>query len=108
MNKEHVGVRKIDMIKGRFKTLAIATLSAIALAASLAVAQTVTPDQGTEQGTRSERRGGRRGAHKGHGWGGMRGGFFRQLNLTEDQQAKIKQIRETYADKNKPPGTDTK
>ena len=102
MNKEHVGVRETDMIKGRFKTLAIATLSAIALAASLAVAQTVTSDQGTEQGTRSERRGGRRGAHKGHGWGGMRGGFFRQLNLTEDQQAKIKQIRETYADKNKP------
>ena len=90
------------MIKGRFKTLAIATLSAIALAASIAVAQTVTTDQGTEQGTRSERRGGRRGAHKGHGWGGMRGGFFKQLNLTEDQQAKIKQIRETYAERNKP------
>ena len=42
---------------GRFKTLAIATLSAIALAASIAVAQTVTPDQGNTQGTRTERRG---------------------------------------------------
>jgi len=30
---------------GRFKTLAIATLSAIVLAASIAVAQTVTPNQ---------------------------------------------------------------
>ena len=90
------------MDKGRFKTLAIATLSAIALAASIAVAQTVTPDQGTQQGTRTERRGGR--GHKGHGWGGMRGdrGIFRQLNLTEDQQAKIKQIRETFAQSNKP------
>ena len=89
------------MIKRRYKTLAIATLSAIALAASLAVAQTVTTDQGTQQGTRTERRG-RRGEHKGHGWGGMRGGFFKQLNLTDDQQAKIKQIRETYAERNKP------
>jgi Spy/CpxP family protein refolding chaperone len=90
------------MNKGRFKTLAIATLSAIALAASIAVAQTVTPDQSNQQGTRIERRGGR-GQHKGHGWGGMRrGGFFKQLNLTDDQQAKIKQIRENFATQNKP------
>jgi Spy/CpxP family protein refolding chaperone len=87
---------------GRFKTLAIATLSAIALATSIAVAQSVTTDQGDAQGTRTERRGGR-GKHKGHGWGGMRqGGFFRQLNLTEDQQAKMKQIRESFAERNKP------
>ena len=89
---------------GRFKTVAIATLSAIALAASIAVAQTVTTDQGTEQGTRTERRGGRgRGEHKGHGWGGnRRGGFFGQLNLTEDQKTKMKQIRESFAERNKP------
>ena len=87
---------------GRFKTLAIATLSAIALAASIAVAQTVTTDQSNQQGTRTERRGGR-GQHKGHGWGGMRqGGFFKQLNLTEDQQTKIKQIHENFATQNKP------
>ncbi len=90
------------MNKGRIKIFAIATLSAIALAASIAVAQTVTTDQGSQQGTRTERRGGR-GGHKGHGWGGMReGGFFKQLNLTEDQKAKIKQIRETFAQTNKP------
>ena len=88
---------------GRFKTLAIATLSAIALAGSIAVAQTVTPDQGNTEGQRAERRGGRGRGEKGHGWGGMRhGGFFRQLNLTEDQKAKIKQIRESFAEKNKP------
>lgn len=87
---------------GRVKTVAIATLSAIALAASIAVAQTVTT-QGDQQGTRTERRGGFRGEHKGHGWGGMRdGGFFRQLNLTEDQKAKIKTIRENSAAQNKP------
>ena len=88
------------MNKGRVKTLAIATLSAIALAASIAVAQTVTTNQGTQQDTHAGHRGGR-GGHK--GWGGMReGGFFKQLNLTEDQKAKIKQIRETFAQTNKP------
>ena len=101
MNNEHVGVKKTAMNKGRFKTLAIATLSAIALAASIAVAQTVTTDQGAQQ--RTERRAGR-GGHKGHnGWRGMRaGGFFRQLNLTDDQKAKMKQIRESFAQTNKP------
>ena len=90
------------MNKGRFKTLAIATLSAIALAASIAVAQTVTTDQSNQQGTRTERRGGR-GQHKGHGWGGMReGGFFKQLNLTEDQKVKLEQIRQNFAERNKP------
>ena len=91
---------------GRFKTLAIATLSAIALAGSIAVAQTVTTDQGNTQGQRAERRGGHRGERKGRdgrGWGGMRsGGFFKQLNLTEDQKAKMKQIHETFAQTNKP------
>jgi protein CpxP len=87
---------------GRFKTLATATLSAIVLAASIAVAQTVTPNQDNTQGPRTERRGGR-GDHKGHGWGGMRrGGFFGQLNLTEDQKTKVKQIRESFAERNKP------
>jgi Spy/CpxP family protein refolding chaperone len=87
---------------GRFKVLAIATLSAIALAASIAVAQTVTNNQDNGQGARPEWRG-RRGDHKGHGFGGMReGGFFRQLNLTEDQKTKIKQIRESFAQNNKP------
>jgi len=94
---------KTEMKNGRIKTLAIATLSAIALAASIAVAQTVTNDQSNTQGTRTERRGRGRGEHKGQGWGGMRdGGSFRQLNLTEDQKAKVKQIRETYAERNKP------
>ncbi len=89
---------------GRFKMLAIATLSAIALAGSIVVAQTVTPDQGNTQDQRAERRGGRgRGLHKRQGWGGMRrGGFFRQLNLTEDQKAKMNQIRQSFAQTNKP------
>jgi len=86
------------MNKGRIKTVAIATLSAIALATSIAVAQTVTTDQSTQQGPH----GGRhfQGAH--NGWGGMRGGMFKQLNLTDDQKAKFKQIRESFATQNKP------
>lgn len=84
---------------GRFKMLAIAALSAIALAASMAVAQTVTTNQDNGQGQRHEWRG-RRG-HK--GMRGMRaGGFFRGLNLTDDQKAKMKQIRQSFAETNKP------
>ena len=87
------------MNKGRIKTFAIASFSAIALAASIAVAQTTT-NQGTQQGTPMERHGGR-GGHK--GFGEMReGGFFKQLNLTDDQKAKMKSIRENFAQTNKP------
>jgi periplasmic protein CpxP/Spy len=89
------------MNKGRFKKVAVASISAIALAGSIAVAQTVTPN--TQQGSQQMERHGGRGKHGGHGWGGMReGGFFRQLNLTEDQKAKMKQIHESFAEKNKP------
>ena len=94
------------MNKGRFKKLAIASISAIALAGSIAVAQTVTTDQNTQQqDQRMEHRGGqgKEGKHGGRGWGGMReGGFFRQLNLTEDQKAKMKQIHDSFAERNKP------
>ena len=91
------------MNKGRFKTLAIATLSAIALAASIAVAQTVNTQKDNTQGTHPEWRGRGRGDHQGDGMRGMRaGGFFKQLNLTEDQKAKMKQIRESFAQSNKP------
>ena len=86
----------------RFKTAAIAAISSIALAGSIVFAQTTTPDQSNQQGTRTERSGG--GKHRGHGFGGMRrgGGFFKQLNLTEDQKTKMKQIRENFAAQNKP------
>jgi Spy/CpxP family protein refolding chaperone len=87
----------------RFKTVAIGAISSIALAGSIVFAQTqtTTPDQSNQQGTRTERRGG--GKHGGHRWGGMRhGGGFKQLNLTEDQKAKMKQIRESFGERNKP------
>ena len=88
---------------GKFRMLAIATLSAIALAASIAVAQTVKTDQDNGQKSRGDwQRGGGRGERKDHGWGGMRGAFLQRLNLTDDQKAKIKQIRESAASRNKP------
>ena len=85
---------------GKFKMLAIASLSAIALTASIAVAQSMKTDQDNGK-PRSDWHGGR-GRGEGKGWGGMHGGVFSQLNLTDDQKAKMKQIRESFAATNKP------
>jgi len=82
----------------KVKVLAIASLSAVVLAASIAVAQSVkTETQGDK--------GGRRGWHgEGMKRGGHRGddALFNRLNLTDDQKAKLKQIRESFATTNKP------
>lgn len=77
--------------------LAIASLSAVALAASIAVAQSVKTDQPNQQGRRHEWRGQgmKRGFHRG-------GAFLNRLNLTDDQKAKMKQIRESFIASNKP------
>ena len=88
---------------GKFKMLAIASLSAIALMASIALAQTVKTDRDNGRGPRQGWQHGRgRGDGKHEGWGGMRGASLSQLNLTDDQKAKIKQIRESYGERNKP------
>jgi Spy/CpxP family protein refolding chaperone len=77
--------------------LAIASLSAVALAASLALAQSVKTDQANKQGPRHEWRGEgmKRGFH------GGRGAFLERLNLTDDQKAKMKQSRASFAERNK-------
>jgi periplasmic protein CpxP/Spy len=81
---------------GKFKViLAIASLSAVALAASIAVAQSVKTDQANPQGRRHEWRG------QGMKRGFHRDGAFNRLNLTDDQKAKMKQIRESFAERNK-------
>jgi protein CpxP len=93
---------------GKMQKLAIASLSAIALVASMAVAQTVQTDQGAQKPAgewhgRDGKRG--MGGHGkrmgGRGWG-MHGAFFKQLNLTDDQKAKMKAIRASFAERNKP------
>ena len=80
---------------GKVKMLAIASLSAVALIASIAVAQSVRTDRGS--GPRHQWRGDgmKRGFHGG-------GAFLNRLNLTDDQKAKMKQIRESFAERNKP------
>ncbi len=81
---------------GKFRViLAIASLSAVALAASIAVAQSVKTNQGDQQGRRQEWRG------QGMKRGFHRDGAFNRLNLTDDQKAKMKQIRESFAERNK-------
>jgi len=76
---------------GKMKVLAIASLSAVILIiGSIAVAQTVKTHRGQRQ----------RGALMGRGFGGDR--IFARLNLTDDQKAKIKQIRQSSRESNKP------
>ncbi len=81
---------------GKIKLLAIASLSAVVLViGSFAVAQSVKTHR--DNGSRREWRGEglKRGFHRGDA-------FFNRLNLTDDQKAKIKQLRESFAATNKP------
>ena len=82
---------------GKVKLLAIASLSAIVLTASIAVAQSVKTE--TQDG-----KGSRQGWHgKGMRHGSRGGGFlFSRLNLTDDQKAKMKEARASFATVNKP------
>jgi protein CpxP len=101
---------------GKIKTLTIASLSAVALAAPIAYAQTTSTNQGTQQTSSDKGRGegqgkgwGDRDGHsKGEGreWrgdregrGGMRGMMFRGVDLTDDQKAKMKQIGESFRER---------
>lgn len=96
---------------GKIKTLTIASLSAVALAAPIAFAQSTPTTQDQQQTTRGERRGGKgwgdhakhggfdKGGHRGRG--GMRGMMFRGVNLTEDQKAKMKTISESFRERTK-------
>lgn len=82
--------------------LALVSLSSIVLVASVAFAQTAGTTQDTQEKARGEWRGqGKRGGHRG-GFGGFRGGaMFHNLNLTDDQKARMKQIRESFGERTK-------
>ena len=86
----------------RIKTLALVSLSSIVLVASVAFAQTTsTTTQDTQQKARGEWRGhGKRGGHRG-GFGNFRGAGFHNLNLTDDQKARMKQIRQSFGEQTK-------
>jgi Spy/CpxP family protein refolding chaperone len=86
---------------GKLKTLTIASLSAVALAAPIAYAQSTSSTPENQQVTRGERRGGP--DKNGKGWGrkglghhGMRGGMFRGIELTEDQKTRMTQISDSF------------
>ena len=88
---------------GKIKTLTIASLSAVALAAPIAFAQTTSTTQDQQKMTRGEGhgRGEGRGQRKGWGgrggeFGGRGGGMFRGITLTDDQKVKMKQISESF------------
>jgi protein CpxP len=91
---------------GKIKTLTIASLSAIALAAPIAFAQSTGSTQNDQQ-IRGERHGqgkgwGGRGNKEGRGWGGARAGEmrgFHGITLTDDQKARMKQISQSFRER---------
>jgi protein CpxP len=93
---------------GRIQTLAVAGLSALALATPLALAQTAGGEQGQQkqEGTRGGRHGkggefdGRRGGEFDRG-GHFGGGMFRGIELTDAQKASLKQLRESFGERTK-------
>jgi protein CpxP len=86
----------------RIKMLALVSLSSIVLLASVAFAQTTGVTQENQEKARGESRGhGRRGGHRGFGKAGMGRGMFHNLNLTEDQKARMTQIRESFGTRTK-------
>ena len=87
---------------GRIQKLALAGVSALAIAAPVAIAQTTGGDQGGQQGKHERHengsgRGGRHGRRGGH-MGGM---MFRGLELTDAQKASLKQIRQSFGERTK-------
>ena len=84
--------------------LTLVSLSSIVLVASVAFAQTAGPNQDNKEKARGEWRGhGQRKGHRGFGGkGGFgRGAMFHNLNLTDDQKARMKQIRESFGERTK-------
>ena len=82
---------------GMIKTLTIASLSVLVLAVSIALAQTPSTTQPGEKLNKQGWQGHRGG---GHGYGRHMGGMmFRELNLTDDQKARMKQIGESFRER---------
>lgn len=80
---------------GKIKILTISALAAIALAGSIAIAQTVRSGQQEkrDRGAWGEGRGG--GGHE-------HGGMFRGINLTDDQKTRLQQLHQSFDERTKP------
>lgn len=86
---------------GRIQTLAVAGLSALALSAPIALAQNVGGEDGQRQGVRGERRGHGgefEGRHGGERFGGV---AFRGIDLTDEQKARLQQLRQGFGERTK-------
>ena len=90
---------------GKFKTLAIASLSAFAIGTPIVLAQTAGSGQDNKQVTRGEhqgreKRGGDREGRGGWGGGEGRGGMMLEgVTLTDDQKAKMKTIGQSFRER---------
>lgn len=88
---------------GRIQKLALAGVSALAIAAPVAIAQTTGGDQSGRQGTHEHhgKGGGHHGGRHGRRGGHMGGMMFRGIELTDAQKASLKQIRQSFGDRTK-------
>jgi len=94
---------------GKIQTIAFAGLSALAIAAPVALAQTAGTDQGQQKheghGGRHGKGGefgGRRGGHHRGGGGHFGGGMmFRGVELSDAQKASLKQLRQGFGERTK-------
>jgi periplasmic protein CpxP/Spy len=78
------------------KTLIAAVIMAMVVSASLVMAQSTDDKRAGKRGQRGARAfSGERGGH------GMSGRMFRNLDLTDEQQAKLKQIRASHSESTK-------
>lgn len=87
---------------GKIRTMAFAGLSALAIAAPVAIAQTSGSDEGPKpQGMhkRHGKGGGRHGGRHGGHFGGRM--MFRGIELTDAQKASLKQIRQSFGERTK-------
>lgn len=85
---------------GKIRTLAIASLSALAIATPIALAQTAGTGQENKQVTRGEHQGRDRRGGDGEGRGGrMRGMMLEGVTLTDDQKAKMKTISQSFRER---------
>ncbi len=80
-------------INNKVKTLVAAIIMAMVVSASFVMAQSTDDQSVNKRGHRGAREfSGKRGGP------GMSGRMFRNLDLTEEQQAKLKQIRESHSE----------
>jgi protein CpxP len=86
----------------RINKLGVMALSAV-MAATLAISAILAQAPNGQSGSQEAREGkGRFGRHRWHHGHGMRGAIFRELNLTDEQKAQMKQIRQSYRERTQP------